>query len=320
MDHIIPTPIRETPAVVNNGELIRPEIPPYIDSSMLSTFRACPRKFFWAYAQQLQPQGKSVHLIAGGAFAAGIDAVRRFQFSKENRAVPCSPDQLAAAALPAFCKAWGDFEAPEDSPKNFYNVFGALEEYLAQHHPFYDPVQPVFSANGEPASEFSFAIPLKLNHPSGDPFIFVGRFDLLGTFHDRPVICDEKTTSALGTFWQKQWALRGQFIGYCWACRKLGINVDTAIIRGIGLLKTETKFLTAIETYGDHLLERWEQELYHTLELILHYDDKGHYPYTFGDACGSYGGCAYQALCGAANVEPWFSHYDRRLWSPIELD
>lgn len=54
----------------------RPMFPHAIDSTMLATFRSCPQKFFRQYIQHWKPKTESVHLIAGGAFAAGIEAAR----------------------------------------------------------------------------------------------------------------------------------------------------------------------------------------------------------------------------------------------------
>ena len=311
-------------------------LPAYIDSSMLSTWRACKRKFFWSYVNSLYPTGKSVHLIAGGAFAAGMEAARRAAFSN-NRDYRPTHDDLLEAAFRAFLVEWGDYEAPEDSAKSFWNTFQALAWYLERNPPAEDVVQPLIRPSGEPAVEYTFSIPIEEGpkHPeTGDPFLFVGRFDLLGTYSGLPCIQDEKTTSGLGFAWMQQWKLRGQFMGYCWACQQAGYEVNTAVIRGIAILKGEYKDALVIEQYPQFLIERWYQQLLHDLQEIttaweylvgpyaqkmggLAYVTDKHFPYNFADSCSSYGGCAFATLCGAKDPEPFFTNYQRHRWNPL---
>lgn len=304
---------------------------PYIDSSMLSTWRACRRKFFWSYVHSLYPTGKSVHLIAGGAFAAGMEAARRVAFQDIGGRRP-NHDDLLEAAFNAFLIEWGDYEAPEDSPKSFWNTFQALAWYLKRNPPAEDVVQPLIRADGTPAVEYTFSIPIEEGpkHPeTGDPFLFVGRFDLLGNYQGLPCVQDEKTTSGIGFAWMNQWKLRGQFMGYIWACQQAGIqNLNTAVVRGIAILKGEYKDAIVIEQYPQFLIDRWYEMLLHDLhEIVAAYklackldgnnDEQQAYPYNFADACSSYGGCAFLTLCGVKDPKPFFSNYVRHRWNPL---
>ncbi len=198
----------------------------------------------------------------------------------------------------------------------------ALELYLEQHHPFYDDVQPFKLDNGDVTSEFSFAIPLPINHPNGDPFIYVGRFDMLGHYGPGGFNCifDDKTTGSLGPWWLTQFDLRGQFIGYVWACQQLGYDVSHAVVRGTGLLKENTNFLTHAIPIESHKIERWYQELLYSLHRLIQMEQEGHWPYDFADACNSYGGCPMKDLCEAKNPESWFSNYEVRIWNPVSMD
>ena len=305
-------------------------LPTYIDSSMLSTWRACKRKFFWSHVNSLYPTGKSVHLIAGGAFAAGMEAARRLAFSNLGGSRP-THDDLLEAAFAAFLREWGDYEAPEDSPKSFWNTFQALAWYLEQHPPETDVVQPLMRPDGTPAVEYTFAIPLEegpLHPETKEPFFFVGRFDLLGSWQGLPVVQDEKTTSGIGFAWMNQWDLRGQFMGYCWACQQSGYpDVRTAIVRGIAILKGEYKDALVPVSFGQYLIDRWYQMLLYDLHQIVDeyswqtatdsYPKRQLWPYNFADACASYGGCAFLTLCKAKDPEPFFSNYIRHRWNPL---
>lgn len=302
--------------------------PQYIDSSTLSTWRSCRRKYFWSTISSLYPLGKSVHLIAGGAFAAGMEAARGLAFRRDRDHQP-SHSNLLEAAFKAFIKEWGDYIPPDESPKSFSNVFQALAFYLTQYPPEKDPIQPYISATGSPAVEFTFSIPLDIAHPeTGDPILFVGRFDMLGSYNGLPCIVDEKTTGKMGS---GSWALRGQFMGYCWACQQLGLPVNVAVVREIGLYVKDYKVQQHMEQYPQHLIERWHHQLilditsmkeaYEQIQISsgMGWEDNSnlHYPYNFADACTAYGGCAFQPLCLAKDPEPYKSSYANYRWNPL---
>lgn len=293
--------------------------PDKVDSSMLTSFRSCPTKFHWNFIRNLNPPGRSVHLVAGGALAAGLEAYRKVAFAHPEL------DPLVSAWR-AFNAEWGDYIAPDDSPKDYLSVWTALEEYVVQFPPRSDVIQPLRNADGSPTVEFTFAIPLPIPHPiTGAPILFVGRFDLLGIYGadygSFPCILDEKTTYTLGPSWARQWKMRGQFLGYLWALRQLGHTVNHAIVRGIGIQKREIKFLTHIEQFPPFMIDRWERELQITISSMLFYfhqlSEQVLPPMNFGDSCSSYGGCAYMDLCTAHDPEQWVDQYTTRTWDPL---
>jgi hypothetical protein len=312
-----------------------PGLPHYVDSTMLSTLRACKRKASWSIIHALYPTGKSVHLIAGAAFAAGLEAARLYAFKP---GVDCTHQDLLEAAFPAFLREWGEFEAPDGNAKSLVNTFSALGDYLEKHHPLADVVQPHIKSDGAPAVEFTFSIPLDgpnyPRHPDGQPFIFVGRFDMLGYFGAErlPVIVDEKTTSAIGYAWEQQWSLRGQFLGYVWAMQQLGFNLRHVLVRGIAINKTQYKTASALPMYSDHLISRWHSQLIRDLvELTETYKVwrerfdartdgallEGFWDMNLADACSSYGGCAFAGLCAAKRPQNFFNNYIRHRWDPL---
>jgi hypothetical protein len=292
------------------------ELPIYLDSSMIATYRSCHKKFFWSYIQNLVLDGANIHLTAGGALAVAMDTIRRAQFGKD----PLSVDDLMHLAIGPFLKVWNNLQIDDDHAKSIHRVLLALEKYLELYHPATDEVQPLARADGTPTSEFTFAIPLPVSHPSGDPFIYCGRFDLLGrhTVNDILVVLDEKTTGSLSTAWTRQWDMRGQFLGYVWACQQLGYSVQDVIVRGIGMYKTGPQFLAVPSTYPKHLIDRWYEQLLVTVNEIRWCYENEQWAYDFADACSSYGGCPYVDLCKSRNPSNWFTNYSPRTWSPIQ--
>lgn len=303
----------------------RPPFPAYIDSTMLATFKACPKKFEYSFLRHLHTDGRNIHLVAGGAFAAGLEAARRKVFTPPAlmparlAALPSLEDDgMLIAAFDAFNREWGDADKAWDHNKSFVNTWYALETYLRDYHPLTDFIQPVLQADGQPNVEFSFAVPLPILHPtSGDPLLYVGRFDMLGKWENLPVVVDEKTTTALGESWRKQWDLRGQFLGYCWACQQLGIPVTTAIARGTAILKTKINFMTVPVTFPQHLIDRWHEAMLCTVSDLINHWEQSYFNPVFADACTAYGGCGYSLLCSAKEPENWFNNYVVREWNPV---
>ena len=289
--------------------------PDYLDSSMLSTFKACPEKFFKTYVCDWKPRETSVHLHAGGAFAKGIEISRR-SFYEMN----FDRDTSIAKGLEALMLAYGDFQCPADSAKSLERMSAAFEFYWDNYALNHEDAYPVLMPGGKRAIEFSFAHPLPVNNPAtGQPLLYCGKMDAVLNYGGNVLICDEKTTTALGPTWSRKWDLRGQFIGYCWAAREAGIRVDGALVRGIAILKTKFDTQQAIIMHADWQLNRWYEELLDQIALMKIYWQRRRWPHSYDDSCADYGGCAFREICTSQNEEPWLeTYFEKRRWNPVE--
>ncbi len=293
-----------------------PTLPQHFDSTMRSCFASCAQKFYLEFCLGLHGRSLSIDLHAGACFALAIETV--------GRAVHCDKlplDLALARAHAVFMLAWGEFIAIKETPKTKDRVWEAVEDYFNTYPPLTDHVQPYF-VEGIPTFEFTFAEPLDLPgfpmHPvSNDPFIYCGRFDMLGTWGTKPVIRDEKTTTSIGAAWADQWGLRAQFPGYCWACRRLGIPVDTVIIRGVGILKTKFHQIEATPTYSDWAIERWLEQLRRDLIRIVQCWNETYFDFNLGESCNAYGGCQFRDPCLSPEPARWFGNYEVRHWNPL---
>jgi PD-(D/E)XK nuclease superfamily len=315
-------------AIADEANLPYFHLPQYVDSNMLVMWRACRRKYFWAIANRLYPTGKSIHLAAGAAIAAGLEAIRRHVFTVANPEVITLEEMLYIGFEP-FRHEWGYWLEPEEAYKSFSNTWSALKSYLQEFDPRHDVVQPYRRPDGTPAIEYTFAIPTGVPHPNGGEFLFVGRFDLLGLYNTLPCVLDEKTSGSLGMNWADQWDLRGQFMGYCWALQQQGLPTADAIVRGIAIQKTQYVSKTVMVHFSRYMLDRWHRQLIRDLEAMsAAYTEflsgeptqiraEDFYPYNFADACSSYGGCAYNILCRSAHPERFFTNYSNYVWDPL---
>jgi hypothetical protein len=318
--------------------------PHTVDSTMLAAFRSCPQKMFRSYIEHWKPQNESVHLIAGGAFAKGIEVARKAYFEGQGiiptitkafneltgeydrRVVwaeeTCQPGDSTLAqqlGLHALVATYGDFECPPDSAKSLDRTAGALEFYFEQYPFGMDGTNPVTFSNGRRGIEFSFAEPLDFLHPvTGAPVLYTGRADMVAEFAGGTYVFDEKTASQLGATWPRQWELRSQFTGYVWAAQKQLPAVQGGVVRGVSILKTKYDTAQAITYRSEYEIERWLTQVNRDLKRMQECWESGWWDYDLDHACAEYGGCSFQRVCKSANPESWLPmQFERRVWDPL---
>lgn len=309
---------------MSEGLLVTPEFPAVIDSTMRADFVNCPQKFYQGYILRRALKGGSVHLIAGGAYAKGLEIIRNLVYGPEKLSV----DDALAEAFPKVIAEYGDFYEEGAEHKSPINIIKALIAYFDHYPPATDHIQPVMKKDGYPATEFTFSIPTQIKHPdTGEPILYAGRFDMLANYQGSIWVVDDKTASSLGWGWDRQWKLRGQLTGYTFAARYFGWEAQGAIVRGISLLKTGAfGFSEPIEYRSPFMLERWWVQLHRDLARMVDcWQDKseehpyGFWDYNLADACTSYGGCPFAQLCAVSNPDDWAQgNYELRDWSPLD--
>jgi hypothetical protein len=292
----------------------RPPFPEVIDDTILSTFRACPQKAFRTYVEHWKPQSESVHLIAGAAFARGVE-VARLAFYRDGE----SSDNAEGLGAAALMEAYGDFEPPPDSSKSLERMLGALEFYFANYPLGADGAEPIRLAGGGLGIEFNFSEPLPISHPvTGNPLLFAGRADMIAHFADGVYLFDEKTASSLGASWGRQWELRSQFTGYAWAGRENGFDIKGCIVRGISILKTKYDTQQAITYRPAWEVERWFDQTCRDLERMLKCWEEGWWDFNIGHSCADYGGCPLTQVCKSPSPEDWLPvYFEKRRWDPL---
>lgn len=287
--------------------------PEVLDNTIVSTFRACEKKFYWSHARNLALSESNVHLISGAAFAKGLEVTRKLYFVAGR---PFEESLLRGAA--ALVAEYGDFHPHERySNKALPNIMGALEFYFNKWP--IDQRKPI-NFGGKPAIEFSFALPIPgCYHPeSGKEMIYCGRFDLITEINGVVMGEDDKTTSQLGETWFNKWRMGSQITGYTWGAQEYGIPIRGFILRGISLLKRGygdseaivyrsdikiSEFITNLKITFDHMVEAWR---------------RGEWQQNMSDGCSNYGGCPYLELCESDYPEQWIEgRYVHHEWKPL---
>ncbi|MGB8989545.1 MAG: hypothetical protein WCC37_23305 [Candidatus Sulfotelmatobacter sp.] len=289
--------------------------PEVFDSSMMASFKSCPQLFKKLYIDNWKSkEGVNVHLTAGGAFAAGLEAARRAFFVNGF-----SAEVAEAHGLEALLLHYGDFECPPDSAKSAERTAGALEFYL-DHYPLtMDTGYPILLPGEKRAIEVNFVHPLPIDHPeTGQPLLYCGRSDMICQFAGGNYIEDDKTTSSLGPTWSRQWDLRGQFLGYTWGFRNSGFDVRGVLVRGVSILKTKYDTQEAIVNFSEKQVNRWYTEMLEWIEDIKRCWTVGRWKYNLDHACVEYGGCGFKTVCQVDEEQPWLEQYfEKRKWNPI---
>lgn len=292
----------------------RPMLPHTVDSTIMSTFRSCPQKAFLTYVEHWKSKNPSVHLIAGGAFAAGIEAARD-AFYVQGKPTP----ESEGAGMVALLKHYGDFECPPDSAKSLERMLGALEFYFAYYPLGADGANPITLDDGRRGIEFSFAEPIDVRHPvTGDPILYTGRSDMLAERAGGIYVYDEKTTSSLGASWAKQWEMRSQFSGYEWAAGRQGIKTAGSIVRGVSILKTKYDTMEVSTYRSKYELDRFESQLVRDVKRMVRAWEEGYWDYSLDGGCTEYGGCQLVQVCKSSDPDSWLpAYFTQKVWDPL---
>ena len=298
--------------------------PEVVDSTILSCIDECETKAYLQFMRRFAKSATPIALHAGGAFAHGVESVRRNLYVHGMTVEEALIDGFKQLAL-----YWGPDDIPPDhkDPRCFLNVLAALFDYfLVEYPPDKDIWKPYVGSSGKPAIEYTFALPMEVNHPiTGQPLIYGGRADMIATNGAILAVVDEKTTTSLGNTWAAQWALRGQFIGYVYALQCAGMDCDTALIRGVAIQKTQIKHLQAYESYSEQKVERWWKDchvkLRHIIEKYEQYldtKDEDTFTHSWGTACSNYGGCGMKEICDSDTPSDWYGNFITRTWNPLQ--
>ena len=293
----------------------KPDFPMTLDNTMRAAFITCPQKYWRTYFQHWKPRMESVDLVAGKAFAAGVEEVRKEYHERKN----LDTEACLTVGVQKLITEYGDFEPPLGHVKTLDRMIGALDEYFRNYGFATDHIQPHFH-NDKPAIEFSFAIPIpNTAHPTtGEPILYTGRFDMLGVYNNALFVVDEKTTKQLGQSWLKSWTMASQFTGYCWAAKEYGYPVAGAIIRGISILKTKYGHAESLQYRPQWFIDRWLVQLAKDVKRMVAAWEADDWDFDLNTGCTTYGGCPLTDACNSQNpVRVLEQDFVKRVWDPL---
>lgn len=297
--------------------------PEAIDNTMRKSLVKCEQSAHYRFELGLQSKlAKRVDLIAGGAFAAGIEAVRR-EFYVEHKPA----GEAAQIGVQAVFEAYGDFQCPRDSNKSVQRVAGALLHYLERYPLQLETKIPFLFPDGKAAIEMHFSFPIPIHHPeTGKQLEYCGNFDLLALDMDDGGlwVVDEKTTSSMGDKWANQWPLDAQMTGYCWGAQKIldaygcTQKLKGAIINGIAIKKYDYdcgRFPTYREEWE---IQRWYDQMLTDVQDWKNAFTNVSHKLNLDHSCAYYlNPCEFAPLCKSRSPAKLFEgSYVVEFWNP----
>jgi hypothetical protein len=320
IDFEYPPLVHEPPLSIEEAEF-----PSIIDNSMIDDFRKCEQRWFYKHCRKMILIDENVHLVAGGAYARGLEVTRR-RFFDDGWPIR----EALRAGIRAAIIYYGAFEPHgRHTAKNIWRVIGAMEHHF-NRWPIDSRLRPYKPEGADRhAIEFSFAEPIpNTKHPvTKDPILLTGRCDFIGIDVDAGIVgpVDDKTTTQLGDYWISKWDLSNQMYGYIWASRRAGYPSVAAFIRGVSILKTKFGDADARTYASDRKLEMYVRNLTATVDRMVACWErfKAGHPHPFqmslSGACTDFGGCAFKTLCESDTPEVWIPvNFTRNKWNPLE--
>jgi hypothetical protein len=311
------------------------------DSTSLSTYKTCPRKYQYAIIEGWQTRQQSVHLWFGIAYHAALELYDHLTFdgASHDDAVERVVDRLATEHGGNYRDEGGpqdnsggpnpdepgsrqwDWHYPEPTNtanlKNPRTLIRTVVWYLDRFKQ--DPLVTVRLANGEPAVELSFRVEVG-EALTGEPVLYCGHLDRLATLGDQLWVVDRKTSKSPPDF--RKYNPDNQMSGYTFGA-KVGYHtpVQGVIIDAAQIAVGFSRFERGITLRTDDQLEEWLNDSLLFIARAQYDAEKEHWP--INDlACSMYGGCPFREVCAATpEIRPAIleTHFVRKFWDPLQV-
>ena len=268
------------------------------DSTSVTAYQTCPRKYYYSIIEGWQPRNKSVHLIFGGHYASALERYHK------HIAAGLDIEAATSAVVRQLLEETWEY----DKDENGDNIPGTGAPWESLHnsktretlvrsvvwyldHFREDPMETLILSDGSAGVEYSFSLPME------DDIVYCGHIDRMVEFNGY-YVQDQKTSGSTVT--QKffdDFTPDNQMSGYSWAGGIIfdlpiaGVVVDAAQI-AVGF----TRFSRGFIQRPSQLLDDWYGNTMMTIERARESHAAQIYPQNF-TACGNYGGCPFRSVC-----------------------
>lgn len=273
---------------MTHAEFIRDGLPDTFDNTMRTTFKQCPRKYYW-WRRGFDYAQKPAYFAWGGAWGRILNA-----WYSSPGPFGTSPARFAQEALNEGLDYWDSQGCPDD----YTNKRSSLIELWKLYQRTY-PQEPWTLIAGEVGWKW----PLR-----GTPWFLGGALDGYISWHPYGTLVLENKTAGvwLSDNYLRQWSFSPQVTGYIWAITRMRgeeifgclMNITCKRISKAG--KTP-QFARPLEKRSLDWLDEFENDWLMDILLLKWYYDEAHFPMTT-DPINCTGGigkspCLYQPLC-----------------------
>jgi len=290
-----------------------------VSNSSLGSMYSCEFKWYRSNLQKLNTAIVSGDLAAGGLVAKACE-IARLAFYTEGT----TQDEAVEKAIEYILLA-PDTGHPVKTNERLALTF---RKYI-ESYPFEGGFRPVRLEGGQAAIEYRFELDLGIPHPDikGTTIKYTGILDgLFERLHQGKVvktyILDEKTTGRISRVQgtkvvdlekeADQFRLSSQLISYAYVMNKLGVKVDSALIRRIPILTSHEPAFELDLPISQYMMQQWYMStMAKVTELVEKYKyykkdiegkpgrfaQEAFYP-SYGSSCNAYNRpCLYSAGC-----------------------
>ena len=283
------------------------------DSTSLSLFKACPRKYQLTILQGWAPRSESIHLTFGILYHKVLEVYDHM------KAVGKSHDESCIAAIKYIMVASKDWNS-DDPNKNRFTLVRSAIWYFEQFKE--DHFKTIILANGKPAVELSFRFSLDITAPHGESYLYSGHLDRLATDPQGDIfVMDRKTTkSTISSNFFDKFNPNNQMSGYTTGAKiTFHQPVKGVVIDGAQIAVGFTRFARGFSLRTPDQLDEWLDEVHYFIKTAEAMRRQDFFPKN-DTACDMYGGCHFRDICNKSRGqrERWLAaDYARRYWDPL---
>lgn len=285
------------------------------DSTSLKLAEECPRKYKYIMIDGWQAPGRSIHLDFGAWYATALehfhkaralgipyddavcDVVREalisswvYETEEYQPDIDLSPGGVNYSTATRIIPGTGHPWESGHNLKTRETLIRTIIWYLSQFEE--DSMSTVILADGKPAVELSFLIPIS------DDLFLSGHMDRLVEYSGDIFVTDNKTTgSTISARYFDGWNPDIQMSMYTFAGKMIykmpisGVVIDAAQI-AVGF----TRFERGFTFRSTEQLDEWYDQVQYLIQETQAYTKEDYFPMRTS-ACGNYGGCQFRDVC-----------------------
>jgi hypothetical protein len=264
----------------------------------------------------------SVHLRYGSLYHSALE-----NFDKYRAINIDYDDALAMVVHETLTMTWEENKetglmgpwTPDHNSKTRETLIRSVIWYI--EHFKEDPATTIILANGKPAVELSFKMPLERHSADGQPYFLCGHLDRVVEFTGGTYVMDRKTTtSTIGSYWFDQFEPDNQMSLYTLAAKVIyKTPVKGVIIDGVQIAVGFSRFSRGFTHRTDAQLEEWLDDTYNWFKIAERYATDEIWPMN-DKSCHHFGGCVFRKVCSKSpEVRRKFleSDFIKQPWNPL---
>lgn len=277
-----------------------------IDNSGLEKLK-CPRMFEYSELERKVPVAERAGANFGSTIHRGLE-------TRYKRVGTGLVDDVTKVAIEGEMLAWlTENPQPENDFRNYNHACKMMQVYNSIYPK--EDFKILSNKEGKPIIEATFALPF--SEVENTPLIYCGKIDL--GIEDRNGIWsfDHKTAFQFGDTFDKQLAMDGGQLGYCWALQQVtGQQPQGYIIDAIRVRRPTKKdefsekscidgtdFKRTPYYVSQDMLDEWRNDVLTLVQNIFAYHANGHFPRHRWNCTNKFGLCDYYDVCSTVTQQ-----------------